>query len=71
MKTEIYTYTRVEIENNKVIMAEQTKNKVKYKTENSVCNVYLPNSSIKVGEISFINNLVLKNVGSLNTAIIL
>jgi hypothetical protein len=70
MKTEIYTYTRVEIENNKVIMAVQTKNDITYKTENSVCNVYLPNSLIKAGEISFINNLVFKNVGSLNTAII-
>jgi hypothetical protein len=70
MKTEIYTYTRVEIENNKVIMAEQTKNEITYKTENSACNIYLPNSLIKAGVISFINNLVLKNVDSLNTAII-
>jgi hypothetical protein len=70
-KTELYTYTRTEIEENLVISSKKEKNDIIYITENSIGNVYLPNSKIKFGKINFINNLVIQknNELSLNTVI--
>lgn len=69
MKTEIYTYTRFELEQNKVIMNEKKNGEIIYITENTLGNLYLPNSCIIVGIISYINNLVLNNENSFNTSI--
>lgn len=70
-KTEIYTYTREEIDKNLVISSKIEKNEITYITESSIANVYLPNSKIEFGNISFINNLIIQknNELSINTAI--
>lgn len=68
-KTEIYIYSRNELEKNKVVMAENGINDIKYQTENTIGNLYLPNSMIKVGKINYINNLVISNENSFNTSI--
>lgn len=60
-KNEIYTYTREELNKNRIIMIEKNINDIKYITENTTGNIYLPNSNIDVGKISFINNLVIDN----------
>lgn len=68
-KTEIYTYSRIELNQNHVIVNEKTNNDIKYITENTIGNIYLPNSKIKVGKISYINNLVRDNEVSFNTSL--
>ena len=68
-KTEIYTYTRIELEANQVIISNNEKNNIKYITENTIGNVYLPNSTIKCGKLSFINNLFIDKELSFNTSI--
>jgi hypothetical protein len=68
-KTEIYTYTRIELEANKVITSTNENNDIKYITENTIGNVYLPNSTIKYGRISYINNLFIDKEISFNTSI--
>ena len=40
-----------------------------YITENSIANVYLPNSQIKFGKVSYVNNLVIDNENSFNTSL--
>jgi hypothetical protein len=67
--TEIYTYSRIDLNNNLVILAEETKNNIKYKQENSIAPIYLPNSNVKAGVINFINNLVISDEDSFNTSI--
>ena len=67
--TEIYTYTRAELEENLAIMNEKTVNEITYKTENVLANIYLPNSTVNVGKINYINNLVVNNEISFNTSI--
>lgn len=71
MKTEIYTYSRFELEQNKAIMNEKKNNNndILYITENNLSNLYLPNSSIVVGIISYVNNLVFTSVSSFNSSI--
>ena len=69
MKTEIYTYTRLELEQNKVIMNEKKNGDIIYITENVLGNLYLPNSFTKAGIISYINNFVLNKENSFNTSI--
>ena len=68
MKTEIYTYSRFELEQNKAIMNEKKNNNIIYITENNLANLYLPNSSIVVGTISFINNLFFSPMDSFNSS---
>lgn len=67
--TEIYTYTRAELEKNLAIMDEKTVDEITYKTENVLGNIYLPNSTVNVGKINYINNLVINNEISFNTSI--
>lgn len=67
--TEIYIYTRKELEENSAIMNEKIVNKITYKTENVIGNIYLPNSNVKVGKINYINNLVISDDTSFNTSI--
>ena len=59
--TEIYTYTRKEIQDNLIIESRYEKNNIVYITEKSIVDIYLPNSQIKFGKISFINNLTILN----------
>lgn len=68
-KTEIYLYTRVELEENKVIISENIKNEILYLTEKSLANLYFPNTYNKAGIINFINNLVINKDNSFNTSI--
>ena len=56
-KTEIYSYTLSELQNNVVIEFKEIKNDILYITEKSIADIYLKNSQIKLGKISFINNL--------------
>lgn len=67
-KTEIYTYTRKEIQENLVITSKEEKNDIIYLTEKSVANVFLPNSQIKIGKINFINNLTIFNITDKKTS---
>lgn len=67
--TEIYTYSRIDINNNLVVLAEETKNNIKYKQESSIAPIHLPNSNVKAGVINFINNLVISDEDSFNTSI--
>ena len=69
MNTEIYTYSRKEIQENRAVMAEKKVGSIIYLTENVIGNIYLPNSSIIVGSLSYINNLVLSKDNSFNTSI--
>jgi len=70
-KTEIYIYSREEIRENLVISSKIEKNDITYITENSLANIYLPNSEIKYGKISYINNLIIEknNQFSSNTSL--
>lgn len=68
-KTEIYIYYRKELEENLVILNENKKNDILYLTENTLGNIYLPNSDINVGKINFINNLIISKENSFNTSI--
>jgi hypothetical protein len=69
MNTEIYFWTRKEFEQNKAIMVEKNINSITYVTENVYGNLYLPNSFVIIGSISFINNLFFTNLDSYNTSI--
>lgn len=68
-KTEIYTYSRLELNENRVILNKKINNEITYITENTIANVYLPNSHTKVGRISYINNLVIDPEDSFNTSL--
>lgn len=68
-KTEIYTYNKKELFDNAVITTQENKNNIKYITENTIGNVYLPNSTIDAGIISYINNLTISKKNSFNTSI--
>lgn len=69
MNQEIFTYTRKELEENKAVMKEIKVNSITNKTENVIANLYLHNSNMIMGSISFINNLVIKKENSFNTSI--
>lgn len=69
MNNEIYTYTRKELEENLVIMNEKSINQIKYITENTLGNLYLPNTKEKIGTISYINNIFISPVDTFNTSI--
>ena len=68
-KTDIYIYNRTELETNRVEVSENEKNNIKYKTEKTIGSLYNPNSNISVGQISYINELVISPINSLNTSI--
>lgn len=68
-KIEIYTYTRAELDANKVIISNNEINGTRYITENTIGNIYLANSKISIGKISFINNLFIEKEISFNTSI--
>lgn len=50
-------------------MNEKTVDEIIYKTENVLANIYLPNSTVKVGKINYINNLVINDESSFNISI--
>jgi len=50
-------------------MNEKKNNNVTYITENSLANLYLPNTSIVAGTISYINNLFISPIESFNSSI--
>lgn len=56
---EIYTYNRDELEQSAFITID-TKDDIKYIKENNIGNLYLANTTNKIGTISFINNIVNK-----------
>lgn len=68
-KTEIYTYNKKELFDNAVITTQENENNIKYITEKTLGNIYLPNSTIDVGIISYINNLTISKKNSFNTSI--
>lgn len=59
--TEIFTYSREDIQENLIIESRFEKNNIVYITEKSIADIYLPNSQTKFGKISFINNLTVFN----------
>lgn len=68
-KSEIYTYNRQELNENRVTISENEKNNIKYITEKTLASLYLPNSNISVGLISYINEFILSDKNSFNTSI--
>ena len=68
-KTEIYTYNKKELFDNAVITTQTNENNIKYINEKTLGNIYLPNSTIEAGIISYINNLTITNKNSFNTSI--
>lgn len=68
-KTEIYTYNKNELFDNAVFTTQENENNIKYITEKTVGNIYLPNSTIEAGVISYVNNLTISNKNSFNTSI--
>jgi len=56
---EIYTYNRDELDESRFITID-TKDDIKYIKENSIGNLYLANTTNKIGTISYINNIVNK-----------
>lgn len=68
-KTEIYTYNKKELFDNSVITTQENKNNIKYITEKTTGNIFLPNSTIEEGIISYVNNLIISNKNSFNTSI--
>jgi hypothetical protein len=67
--TEIYTYNRGELNENRVIVSDNEKNDIIYKTEKTLGNLYFANSNNSAGIISYINELVITNKNSFNTSI--
>lgn len=68
-KTEIYIYNKVELFDNAVITTQTNNSGIKYITEKTLGNIYLPNTNIEVGIISYINNLTISDKNSFNTSI--
>ena len=56
---EIYTYNWNELDESRFITID-TKDDIKYIKENSIGNLYLANTTNKIGTISYINNIVNK-----------
>ena len=69
MNTEIYTYKLKDLDSNRVRVNEKKINNITYITENTIGNLYLPNSQIIAGSISYINNLVFSDTNSFNTSL--
>lgn len=68
-KTEIYTYSREELNKNKVIISENEINGIKYITEKNLGPIHLPNTSTQIGVIKYTNDFVLNKDLSFNTSI--
>jgi len=68
-KTEIYTYNRKELDSNCVIVSTNENNNIVYITEKALGTLYYPQSDKSVGQISYINNLVISKSNSFNTSI--
>lgn len=68
-KNEIYTYNKKELFDNSVVTIQENKNNIKYITEKTSGNIYLPNSIIETGIISYVNNLTIRDKKSFNTSI--
>lgn len=66
---EIYIYNRKELEENLVIESKNEKNNIIYITEKSIASLFYPHTDKSVGQISFINNLVINQIDSFNTSI--
>ena len=65
---EIYTYSRADLEKSKFVTVN-TKDDIKYITENVIGDLYFANTTNKVGFISFINNVTTKPDISFTTSI--
>ena len=72
---EVYTYDKAELEKSKFATVN-SKNDIKYITENTIGTLYLANTTNNVGFISYINNITAKpgivfttNIGTIITPI--
>lgn len=68
-KTEVYLYSRSELEENKVIVSENKINDTIYITEKAICNIYLANDNKPIGIINYENNVVLSKITAFNTSV--
>jgi hypothetical protein len=68
-KTEIYTYNRKELDDNRVMISKNEKNNILYLTETTLGTLFNPNSNIPAGQITYINELVSNPINSFNTAV--
>ena len=69
IQTEIYTYNKQELNENRVMVSKNENNNIIYITEKTIGSIYNPNSDLSVGQISFINELVVNSKNSFNTSI--
>ena len=65
---EVYTYDKADLEKSKFVTVN-SKDDIKYITENTIGNLYLANTTNKVGFISFVNNITTKPDISFTTSI--
>jgi hypothetical protein len=65
---EVYTYNKEELEKSKFATVN-SKDDIKYITENTIGNLYLANTTNNVGFISYVNNITAKPEIIFNTSI--
>jgi hypothetical protein len=69
IQTEIYTYNKQELNENRVNVSKNEINNIIYITEKTLGSIYNPNSDLAVGTISYLNELVLNPKNSFTTSI--
>ena len=65
---EIYTYDKEQLEKSKFATVN-SKDDIKYITENTIANLFLANTTNNVGFVSFINNITVKSDIAFTTSI--